>query len=108
MTGLVLTALAFWALMAPATLIEPANTTPAAPVTTVSPAIVPAPRAASATRAKDRPDEVVCKRLPISGTRVLGPKTCMARREWKSMEGRGMEDVEAAIRAARTRNCAGC
>lgn len=74
--------------------------------TTVSPAVVQA--APAPTRAKDRPDEVVCKRLPISGTRVMGPKTCMARREWKSMEGRGMEDVEAAIRAARTRNCAGC
>lgn len=74
--------------------------------TTVSPAVVQA--APTPNRAKDRPDEVVCKRLPISGTRVLGPKTCMTRRDWKSMEGRGMEDVEAAIRASRTRNCAGC
>lgn len=74
--------------------------------TTVSPAVVQG--APTPTRGKDRPDEVVCKQVPISGTRVMGPKTCMARREWKSMEGRGMEDVEAAIRAARTRNCAGC
>lgn len=74
--------------------------------TIVAPAVVQA--APAPTRAKDRPDEVVCKQVPISGTRVMGPKTCMARREWKSMEGRGMEDVEAAIRAARTRNCAGC
>ena len=91
-------------------LTTPAGAQPASGVkgesTTVSPAVVQA--APAPTRAKDRPDEVVCKQVPISGTRVMGPKTCMARREWKSMEGRGMEDVEAAIRAARTRNCAGC
>lgn len=106
MPRLVFAALAACALMATA-----ASAAPTAPAgsetTTVSPAVVTAPPAPT-TRAKDRPDEIVCKRQPISGTRVMGPKVCMARREWKSMEGRGMEDVEAAIRAARTRNCAGC
>ncbi|MFZ5668662.1 MAG: hypothetical protein ACOY4K_04150 [Pseudomonadota bacterium] len=106
MLRVIVPALAISALLATAGAAEPSG--PAATgSTTVSPAVVTAPPP-PATRAKDRPDEIVCKRLPVSGSRVLGPKTCMARREWKSMEGRGMEDIEAAIRAGRTRNCAGC
>ena len=102
----VLLALALCALVAPAALAQPAGGPTGAP-TTVAPAIVTA-TPLKASRGKDRPDEVVCKRQPISGTRVLGPKTCLPRRDWKAMEGRGMEEVEAAIRAARTSNCAGC
>jgi hypothetical protein len=81
-----------------------------APVSaTASPSSAPnAAPSLRTTRAKDRKDEVVCKQLAISGTRILGPKTCMTRRDWKSIEGRGMEEIEAAIRASRTRNCAGC
>ncbi|MCF8506839.1 MAG: hypothetical protein K9G59_18170 [Caulobacter sp.] len=101
-----LLALAICALVAPVALAQPTSGPTGGP-TTVSPAIVTA-TPAKATRGKDRPDEIVCKRQPISGTRVLGPKTCLMRREWKAMEGRGMEEVEAAIRAARTSNCAGC
>ncbi len=99
------TAAALIALMATTAVAEPAGKPADAP-TTVAPALAQA--SPTPTRAKDRPDEVVCRRMAISGTRVLGPKTCMTRREWKSMEGRGMEDIEAAIRAARTLNCAGC
>lgn len=105
MIGRTITAAALFALIATSAPAEPAGKAPEAP-TTVAPAVAQAAR--TPTRGKDRPDEVVCKRMAISGTRILGPKTCMTRRDWKSMEGRGMEDIEAAIRAARTRNCAGC
>lgn len=100
-----ITAAALSALVATVALAEPAGKGEDAP-TTVAPALAQATPVP--TRAKDRPDEVVCKRLPISGSRILGPKTCMARREWKAMEGRGMEEIEAAIRASRSLNCAGC
>jgi predicted outer membrane protein len=103
--GRTIAAAALFALIATTAPAEPAGKTPDAP-TTVAPALARA--APRATRAKDRPDEVVCRRMAISGTRVLGPKTCLARREWKAMEGRGMEEIEAAIRASRTTNCAGC
>lgn len=100
-----LIALALWVLATPAATARSPGEAQAEP-TTVAPALAQA--ASKPTRGKDRPDEVVCRRMAISGTRVMGPKTCMTRREWKSMEGRGMEDIEAALRAARTRNCAGC
>ncbi|MDP1739351.1 MAG: hypothetical protein Q8L23_18150 [Caulobacter sp.] len=104
MIGRTITAAALFALIATTASAGPAGQVQAEP-TTVAPALAQA--APAPTRGKDRPDEVVCKRMAISGTRVMGSKTCMTRRDWKSMEGRGMEDVEAAMRAARTRNCAG-
>lgn len=80
-------ALAMGGLMATSTL---AQTPTLAPVPPVKPA-----------------DKVICKRVDVSGTRVQLPKKCMTRKDWDRLDGRGKEDMDAAIRASLTRNAVG-
>lgn len=83
--------------------------TPALAVTTeTSPA--PAPAAAPAAAGVPAPapvkpeDQIICKRVDVSGTRIQLPKKCMTRKDWDALAGRGKEDIESVIRSSLTVN----
>lgn len=42
------------------------------------------PGAAPATARANDPDEMVCRRRPVTGTRLRFTQTCMTRREWEN------------------------
>lgn len=60
-----------------------------------APAAAPAP---APTPLKPE-DQIVCKRVDVSGTRIQLPKKCMTRKDWARMDGPGKEDIELIIRA---------
>lgn len=65
----------------------------------------PAP-APTATPVKPA-DQIVCKRVDVSGTRIQLPKKCMTRRDWERMDGPGKDDIQSVIRSNLTRNGSG-
>lgn len=68
----------------------------------------PAPTAVATTAAPVKPeDQIVCKRVDVSGTRVQLPKKCMTRKDWARMDGPGKEDIQSIIRSNLTRNSTG-
>ena len=68
----------------------------------------PAPTAVATTAAPLKPeDQIVCKRVDVSGTRVQLPKKCMTRKDWARMDGPGKEDIQSIIRSNLTRNSTG-
>ena len=75
---------------------------------TSAPAPAPAPTAVALTAAPLKPeDQIVCKRVDVSGTRVQLPKKCMTRKDWARMDGPGKEDIQSIIRSNLTRNSTG-
>ncbi|MFZ1988792.1 MAG: hypothetical protein WAW96_03375 [Alphaproteobacteria bacterium] len=64
------------------------QSTPAA--STAAIAATPAPNSASA---KDT-NRVICKTLPVTGSRLGGTKTCMTGREWDEYEYRQMKNTQ--------------
>lgn len=79
----------------------------AQPVQTPS-APAPAPTAVATTAAPVKPeDQIVCKRVDVSGTRVQLPRKCMTRKDWARMDGPGKEDIQSIIRSNLTRNSTG-
>lgn len=88
-----LTALAIGGLMSSAALAQ-APTAASAP---------PAPAAAPVKPA----DQIVCKRVDVSGTRIQLPKKCMTRRDWQRMDGPGKDDIQSIVRSNLTRNSTG-
>lgn len=67
-----------------------------------------APTAVATTAAPLKPeDQIVCKRVDVSGTRVQLPKKCMTRKDWARMDGPGKEDIQSIIRSNLTRNSTG-
>lgn len=74
---------------------------PAFAQTPVRPA---APPAAAPVKAAD---QVICKRVDVSGTRIQLPKKCMTRKDWERMDGPGKDDIQSIVRSNLTRNSTG-
>jgi hypothetical protein len=66
---------------------EPAK--PAAP-TTVAPVVATAP---AKPAAKPRPDEMVCKREPVLGSRMK-QRTCLTQADWDVLKADARADIE--------------
>ena len=72
----------------------------ATPVMALAADSAPAPAQAAPAAEPVKPeDQIVCKRVDVSGTRIQLPKKCMTRKDWARMSGPGKEDIEAIIRA---------
>lgn len=73
-----------------------------------TPAPTPAPAPAATPAAQVKPeDQIVCKRVDVSGTRVQLPKKCMTRKDWARMDGPGKDDIQSIVRSNLTRNGTG-
>lgn len=53
----------------------------------------PAPPAATARKAKD-PNEVVCEKIEILGTRLATKRICMTRREWAEQQAVDRQSID--------------
>lgn len=73
-----------------------------APAEAAPPAAAGAPAPAAAPVKPE--DQIVCKRVDVSGTRIQLPKKCMTRKDWARMDGPGKEDIESIMRANLTVN----
>lgn len=60
-----------------------------------APAAAPAPAPAPVKPE----DQIICKRVDVSGTRIQLPKKCMTRKDWARMDGPGKEDIQTIIRS---------
>ena len=40
----------------------------------------------------------ICRREPVTGTRLVGPRVCMTQREWDAITERAREDLGASQR----------
>ena len=67
----------------------------------------PAPTTAGPAPAAKPADQVICKRVDVSGTRIQLPKKCMTRKDWARMDGPGKDDIQSVVRANLTRNGTG-
>jgi hypothetical protein len=40
-----------------------------------------------------RKERLICRRPPVTGTRLVGPRVCMTRREWNRVTDTSREDL---------------
>jgi hypothetical protein len=59
-------------------------------------AVTPAPTVQVASTAPADMDEVVCRRMKVTGQLLPGPKVCRTRGQWVDMQKQSQYDVEQA------------
>ena len=74
------------------------QTKPAAPAPAPGPvAIVAAPgatQAAADNKGPGNPDQVICKREEVTGSRLAGHRECHTRAEWAQIDATGMDKLQ--------------
>ncbi len=59
-----------------------------------SPQTAPAATQAAANKGPGDPDQIICRRQEVTGSRLPGPKECHTRAEWAQMKANGYDQLQ--------------